>query len=288
MREPETDAFLAARLDHPEGDVYAVLYTLYSSGGREHPESVRVQLDIVEAGSMEEGLTEANPDYRREQPAIQPMDEEDYEGRTDHPLLSRFSGSFIYAHEQAAFDEYVLPTGRIVEDSLPEDDEPLPALAAAGRRDMVKPAEGKLLEGTVTKLTYVVPQGRSPLEVTRSYRQALEDGGFAILFTAAGEREVGPYEKWHSTKYGAGPEHRGHLLRGPEEDYYTAARLDHEQGDVYAAIYILRSREHRDYRGHVFVQMDIVEERPMEEGLVSAGTMEQQLDMHGAVALQMN
>ncbi len=137
----------------------------------------------------------------------------------------------------------------------------------------------------MTKLTYIVPQGRSALEVYRSYKQALHEAGFEVLFSTTDAGEIGPYEAWHAAHYGDGPEHRGHLLRSPQDDYYIAARLAHPEGDVYAAIYILFSDEGRDYPYNVRVQADIIEEGTMEEGLVRADTMEQRLDIHGSVAI---
>ena len=76
----------------------------------------------------------------------------DVAGGKDHPVLSRYAGSWLVATETKEFDEAAFPSG---------------------------PNAGDLtqLEGRLTRLYYLAPAGRSVLEVQRNYEQALEKAG---------------------------------------------------------------------------------------------------------------
>ena len=91
----------------------------------------------------------------------------DVPGAKDHPLVSRFSGATIKAYSQTAFDEAFLP-------NQPIDDE--------------KNAKGLNLEGKVTRISYVIGGDKSTLEVERNYLDALQKGGFQILFRCTAEQ----------------------------------------------------------------------------------------------------
>jgi OmpA-OmpF porin, OOP family len=96
----------------------------------------------------------------------------DVRGAKDHPLLKRYAGSIIVNYEQKAFDELALPLSRLQQ--TPQRDE---------RNNRVFVAEKTLqLEGAYTRLLYLVPEGRSPLEVLRNYQEELRAGGGEILY----------------------------------------------------------------------------------------------------------
>jgi outer membrane protein OmpA-like peptidoglycan-associated protein len=102
----------------------------------------------------------------------------DRPGSKDHPLLRRYEGSLIVAYEQKAFDEFTLALSRL---------EPV-----AGKRDSrnnhyYEPTQKKPLEGPHTRLVYLLPPGRSPLEVIRNYQQEVQGKGGKILFECKGE-----------------------------------------------------------------------------------------------------
>jgi outer membrane protein OmpA-like peptidoglycan-associated protein len=76
----------------------------------------------------------------------------DVAGEKDHPLLSRYAGSWLVGSEARAFDSASVPAG-------PKD------------------SDVATVEGAVTRLFYLAPAGRSLLEVQRNYEQALEKAG---------------------------------------------------------------------------------------------------------------
>ena len=88
--------------------------------------------------------------------------DQDVEGSKDHPLISRYPGSVITNYLTKEFDEFTLPLGKVVDEKF---------------------AKSQHLEGKVTRIVYVAPQGRSVLEVFRNYQGALKKAGFETLFT---------------------------------------------------------------------------------------------------------
>ena len=77
---------------------------------------------------------------------------QDSPGSADHPLVTRYAGSFIDGYEVRDFDEYTLPLG--------------PAVKDAGQR---VPSKKETLEGRITRILYRGPEGRSTLEILRNY-----------------------------------------------------------------------------------------------------------------------
>ncbi|MCL0061253.1 OmpA family protein [Thermodesulfovibrionales bacterium] len=201
----------------------------------------------------------------------------DVEGSKDHPLISRFAGSVIKFYDVKQFDEYVLPLGKAVGEFDEEK-----------RRPVVKLTESKRLEGKVTRIFYEAPEGRSTLEIYRSYESALKKAGFEILFSGAGE-ELGRF--FDRIIY---PERR---LSGrcwiidvkTRPQRYLAARLSRPEGEVYISLY---TSLHTLQYGPGDVREDwpainlvVVEIRPMEVGLVTAGTMLGDIAKVGHVAI---
>ena len=82
----------------------------------------------------------------------------DRQGTQDSPLLKRYEGSFIVAFDQKAYAEFTLPLSKLVEVPGKKDHKNVRAYA---------PEQKKALEGAYTRLVYVVPANRSPLEVLR-------------------------------------------------------------------------------------------------------------------------
>lgn len=94
----------------------------------------------------------------------------DQPGASDLPWLQRFEGSLIVAFQRVAYDEYTYPSG------------PLKPVADAEARDennnQVFEFEPRVtLEGARTRLIYLLPAGRSPLEALRGYEQTLQNAG---------------------------------------------------------------------------------------------------------------
>ncbi|MGD1108620.1 MAG: hypothetical protein ABR865_16405, partial [Terracidiphilus sp.] len=80
--------------------------------------------------------------------------DQDVEGSSDHPLISRYPGSYIAKYLTKDFDEFSLPLGPVNEENTI--------------------TKNQHLEGKITRIVYVAPAGRTVLEVFRNYQAALK------------------------------------------------------------------------------------------------------------------
>lgn len=93
---------------------------------------------------------------------------QDLKGLSDPPGVTRYAGSVLLYRSDAAYDEVSFPTSKPLE----KDGQPYApkALAGAGQR---------------TALQYLVPPGKSPLEVLRNYQQEYKPQGFETVYECA-------------------------------------------------------------------------------------------------------
>jgi OmpA-OmpF porin, OOP family len=87
----------------------------------------------------------------------------DLPGAQDHPLMRRFTGAWLVGYRQDPWAQTVWPTS--------------PDIAAS---DKLK--DPLTLEGQVTRLVYLTPRGKVPLEVHRNHAQAFTAAGFQPQF----------------------------------------------------------------------------------------------------------
>src|SRR5262249_48161053 len=122
----------------------------------------------------------------------------DREGSQDHPLLKRYEGAIIIRYDHKEFDEYTVPLGKVV--SKPD-----------GSGYVF--SKSTHLEGDVTRLIYLIPEGRSTLEVMRNYEKDLKSRGFTSPYAASGkeaewiqsvDHEVFPRIAGNTNQYRAG------------------------------------------------------------------------------------
>lgn len=101
----------------------------------------------------------------------------DLPGSTDHPLLRRFDGADLVGYEQQAFGRADWPT-------------------SARIKDWDHLQDVQAFEGRVTRLVYVTPLGKTPLEVFRNHQQALQSGGFQTLWSCDSQCD-NVYWRWY-------------------------------------------------------------------------------------------
>jgi hypothetical protein len=87
-------------------------------------------------------------------------------------MVSRYAGSIIIGYDFRKFDEFVIPLGVL--------------RRTAGTRVTLEPTKSQEVEGRATRILYVGPQERSPLEIVRNYELELKKNGFETLYTCAG------------------------------------------------------------------------------------------------------
>ncbi|MBS0434001.1 MAG: OmpA family protein [Proteobacteria bacterium] len=99
-------------------------------------------------------------------------------------MLKRFTGSALIGYKSAAWDQAVLPLSAET------------AHQQATGRDLLK--DRLDVEGKVTRLVYLAPPGKTPLEVYRNHQQALAAAGFKQRFAC--ERDCANlYFAWGKT-----------------------------------------------------------------------------------------
>jgi OOP family OmpA-OmpF porin len=101
----------------------------------------------------------------------------DIAGAKDSPLIKRYDGSFIVSYERLAFTDFKVP---------------LSPLEATDGRDRMNnqlflPKKEVEVEGARTRIAYLLPADRSPLEVLRNYEDVVKAAGGEVLFTCKGE-----------------------------------------------------------------------------------------------------
>jgi outer membrane protein OmpA-like peptidoglycan-associated protein len=207
---------------------------------------------------------------------------DDVEGARDHPLIKRYEDAIIIGYRTSAFGEFDIATGphRSFDATL---------------------TERQTVEGALTRILYVAPEGRSTLEIFRNYRKELTDKGFTAIFECKG------------AECGAGPDvpragstiiSRALLPRAPLENMgkvtqyafsepqdvrYLSAKLDRPEGAVYVslAVAIEGFEQFPQTAKRALVLLDVVETGEMEQRmvLVEADAMAKALAETGRIAL---
>jgi OOP family OmpA-OmpF porin len=105
--------------------------------------------------------------------AAEAMPTSDKPGSRDATFLPRYQGSFIVSYEHKGFDEFTVPLSRL---------EPIPGKLDKSFILAHEPKKKKTLEGPYTRLVYLIPQHRSPLEVLRNYQDEIQRKGGNIVY----------------------------------------------------------------------------------------------------------
>jgi len=88
--------------------------------------------------------------------------------------LKRYEGAFIVEYSSKAYDEFALPLSPL--EKVGDD------VRDARNNLRFAPKQKLDLEGKLTRLAYVIPAGRSPLEVLRNYQDEIKAASGSLLF----------------------------------------------------------------------------------------------------------
>jgi len=204
--------------------------------------------------------------------ALPMLAQEDWKNCEDHPLITRYPGTYIYWCHTDNFTEYHVAIGKI-----------------NGYRSIDKWLD---IEGKVTRISYHYEGGRTMGEIYLNYRNALEKAGFEILVQGQDpnrtkRQEVGG-ASWVGTAYIKNPlpgDSHSKLFLGTSSSGgygHVAGKLARPTGNVYA---VVTAYQHRS--NMVVVQVDIVEEAPLEDGkiTVDADYIAREIEANGTVSL---
>lgn len=200
----------------------------------------------------------------------------------DHPQIPRYADSCLIAHVSRAYEGVEIPTGPAV------------------NRDGTWVAESSAsLEGKTTRLMYLIPHGRTSLEVFRNYERSLADRGFEILFSCTGEAcggaaggSWGAGQRLQGLIYpntraiGRAGQHSASAFRsGVSDRRYLAARS--QDGLTTVGVFLAEASHSflRENKQRVAVHIDIVELAPMEQRMVDAAELAKGIGESGSVTL---
>jgi outer membrane protein OmpA-like peptidoglycan-associated protein len=216
----------------------------------------------------------------------------DAAGSSDHPHLRRYEGSVILSYAQSAFDEFALPLSALVE---------VPGESDAKNNVVFRPPSSKHLEGRHTLLVYLLPEGRSVLEVVRNYRDDIERAGGSALFECADAACGG--EPMYGMLGGGGRTSLAMFLQAPEkvtdtyrsvawcardskhaEQRYLAAEVPAENMHVSVHAYRVVAPDAGPpcalLNGRVIAVVDVIDGKARENRMVTVSAAE----MAGAIA----
>ncbi len=189
--------------------------------------------------------------------------QDDLPGSSDHPLVSRYAGSYIVGYDSREFDAYELLTG-----------------AVSGQR----PSSVATLEGKITEISYWNPGARSTLEVLRNYEGELTAAGFEILFTCSNEDCGGrDFNQALMDNH-----YRMAFAENYRDQRFLAARRTRPDSDFAVSLYVVRNTSEGGSRANqIFFQLDVIEGAAMETGMVDvdAETMAREISETGSISL---
>lgn len=173
----------------------------------------------------------------------------------DHPLVTRYEGSYIDGYEVKDYDSFSLPLGPA-------------ARNAAGDKVPEKQAD---LEGKITRILYRGPDGRSTLEILRNYQSALEGAGFDTLFTCGSDCGnnfarllYGPTEMRIRTS-----QNTTSAFDMPQDVRYLAAKLESGKNVVHVSLLVAFDNGFGPMSKTPVTLLEIVESKSMDTGMVS-------------------
>jgi len=223
----------------------------------------------------------------------------DKKGGRDSPLLKRYEGSFIVSQDEKSFAEFELPLSKL---------EPVPGKKAGNNNHAYEPKNRKSLEGRYTRLVYLIPENRSPLEVLRNYQDEIKAKGGSILFECK-EGECGGDAR-RGIQGGGGDASLGMFLYPGERlteprwsngwcavtaningQRYAAAEIPGSGAHVSVLAYTIDEPQKSDacnaFNGRTVAVVDLVEAKGREQKMVTvqAGEMAKAISNEGRIAL---
>lgn len=174
----------------------------------------------------------------------------DQGGAKDHPLVSRFAGSTLFAYGEINFGETSF---------------------------FIAPKKEVTLEGKIYSYSYFGPSDRSDLEIYRNYQQALSSNGFKVVHTCesvekcAGDKYYGHAQKWTGDGKGFrdGYSSTAYFNNMPSYDpRYLVAQREAGQGKVTVVLTTISSTASAAAGGKTYF-MQIIEEKAMQTGQVA-------------------
>ncbi|MGM0438641.1 MAG: OmpA family protein [Bacillota bacterium] len=283
--DKESGRYLAAKLSRAEGDVYISLFTAKHGfyGGSWPDGQPAVFQVIIEETDLQTDLIEVDTDFKSkdtkettEADFPEGTPNKDVTDSRDHPVISRFPGSYIRFYESKDYDGFTLPLNELKN-------------AEYGGEYKEFTEKELRVEGKMTQHFYVVPKKHSTLEIFRNYEQALKKNDFEIIAQKSGGVDEG---FWYSLYNGidfkdASETHFEGVGADKESGRYLAAKLSRAEGDVYISLF---TAKHGFYGGswpdgQPAVFQVIIEETDLQTDLINIEGVMQDIRSKGKAAI---
>jgi OmpA-OmpF porin, OOP family len=226
----------------------------------------------------------------------------DVSGSKDHPMIKRFEGSVIIGYEFQKFSDLVILLGPV----KGEYQTFLGGEYEHGRSALpLTPTKSQTVEGRSTRILYVAPKERSPLELLRNYERELQQNGFQTLFRCSRE-QCSQQDGALGWLYLYPPKRRLMNTPGPPgsasfdsvsfralsyatDQHFMTAKRTSPDADTYVSVYSAKGgfKDHKQTLEHPVLLLEVVETVPMENKMVTvdAATMAREVATTGHIAL---
>ncbi|MEI5681455.1 MULTISPECIES: OmpA family protein [unclassified Mesorhizobium] len=224
----------------------------------------------------------------------------DIEGAADNALAKRYDGSFIVSYEKFSYTDFTIPLSPL----KPSEDEE----ARDSSNNRVFTPEKKVeVEGALTRIAYVLPGERSPLEVLRNYQDVIEEAGGEVQFECKKEDCGGDATRSSSgggghmslmqyffheadVKDAAFSNGNCALTAGINDQRYFTAKVPQTAGDAYVTVQAYQLVDDlycKEFNGRTIAVVQILEPKPREKKmvLVEAKEMADSLSEKGSISL---
>lgn len=238
-------SLVTAKLTSDMKSMYVSVYATNWKNG------MNVQLDVVEVIEEPLDLVEIDSTFLRsnvKQVSYTNQSHKDKKGASDHPMIQRLPGAYIWEYKQFGFKQTPI---------------------ALGKNLNVEQRKGK-----VTSIGYHLPRTYSEYEVDANYKAAFEKLGFELQASCSG-RECGNekrfVEKIQSVVYNGNEKSQRYR-------FYTLKR---EEGDVHGLVYVI------GYKGALWAEVRLIEETALVDDRVEIDLdgLINGIDQNGYVAL---
>lgn len=195
---------------------------------------------------------------------------QDVSGSKDHEIINRYPGSEIKFYYKKEYSELDLATA--LKDALPAK-----LISAKGKH---------------TSILYAAPSGISPLEIFRNYESAINKSNGEILFSCKGKyapNGCDDYSQYYSLKFFEANYYKKRynntdqylLVNGSDDQAFLVAKFEDEESVFYVEIGI----DGDSFNDRAGIQLEIVEEKKMTDGLITAKMFDEAMDKDGKIAL---
>ena len=224
----------------------------------------------------------------------------DIDGASDNSLVKRYDGAFIVSYENLAYTDFSLPLS------------PLKASADPDARDrnnnrVYVPEKVIEVEGALTRIAYVLPEGRSPLEVLRNYQDGIAQAGGETLFECKKDDCGGAPDR--SSEGGGGKmslmmhffsasdlkdadfsNGKCALSSSIADQRYVSAKIPEEAGDALVAVQTFTMLDNlycKELNGRTIAVVHVLEPKARDRKMVvvAAAKMQESLAENGSISL---